>query len=144
MPWWGWLLAGMGASVLLLAATAFLLRRCLRRLRDDPLARRIAALPLRAKAALAWRLFRDRRLPLGAKVLLPALALYLALPFDLIPDFIPVLGYLDDLLVVLLVSALLLRALPRDVVEENVRSLTSDSESKDGPQTTSTGEGRGR
>jgi uncharacterized membrane protein YkvA (DUF1232 family) len=126
MPWWGWLLAGMGAAVLSLAATAFLLRRCLRRLLDDPLARRIAALPLQAKAALAWRLFRDRRVPLRAKALLPALALYLALPLDLVPDFIPVVGYLDDLLVVLLVSALLLRALPRDVVEDNVGSLVGD------------------
>jgi len=128
MLWWGWLLTGLGLAALLLVGLALILRRPLRRLRDDPLARRIAALPLRAKAALTCRLFRDRRVPLWAKALLPALALYLAMPFDLVPDFIPVAGYLDDLVVVLLLSALLLRAVPRDIVEENVRALAGHDE----------------
>jgi uncharacterized membrane protein YkvA (DUF1232 family) len=83
------------------------------------------ALPWRAKAALLWRLLKDRRVPWWAKALLPALLLYLALPVDLIPDFIPVLGHLDDLLVVLLVVAVLLRAVPPEVTEEHLRSLES-------------------
>jgi uncharacterized membrane protein YkvA (DUF1232 family) len=78
--------------------------------------------------------------PWWAKALLPALALYLAMPFDLIPDFIPVVGYLDDLLLLLLVASLLRRAIPRPVIEENVRAL----ENNRGDAAPTTSEGRGR
>src|SRR3989441_7627565 len=43
------------------------------------------------------------RSPMQAKATLAGVAAYLAMPFDLIPDFIPVLGYLDDLVLVILV-----------------------------------------
>jgi uncharacterized membrane protein YkvA (DUF1232 family) len=46
------------------------------------------------------RLLRDERLPRRHKLLLGAVIPYLALPFDLIPDFIPVVGQLDDALLV--------------------------------------------
>jgi uncharacterized membrane protein YkvA (DUF1232 family) len=49
-----------------------------------------------------------------------ALVLYLAMPLDLIPDFIPVIGHLDDLLIVLIGAGLLLRSIPRYVIEEHV------------------------
>src|SRR5687767_12161089 len=55
---------------------------------------------------LVSRLLRDPRVPRRHKLLLGALVGYLALPFDLVPDFIPVAGHLDDVLVV----ALTLRA----------------------------------
>jgi uncharacterized membrane protein YkvA (DUF1232 family) len=42
-------------------------------------------------------LMRDREVPVATKVLLGAVAVYLASPIDLLPDFIPILGYLDDL-----------------------------------------------
>jgi uncharacterized membrane protein YkvA (DUF1232 family) len=48
---------------------------------------------------LLARLVSDPRLPRPAKIVLAAAALYLASPFDLIPDFIPIVGYLDDVLV---------------------------------------------
>lgn len=48
---------------------------------------------------LVSRLLRDPRVPLRHKLLLGALAGYLAMPFDLVPDFIPVAGHLDDVLV---------------------------------------------
>jgi uncharacterized membrane protein YkvA (DUF1232 family) len=48
-------------------------------------------------------LMRDRELPTAAKVALGAMALYLASPVDLVPDFIPFVGYLDDLLVAAIV-----------------------------------------
>ena len=54
-------------------------------------------------AVLATRLLRDPRVPRRRKALLGFLAGYLALPFDLIPDFIPVLGQLDDAVLVVLV-----------------------------------------
>lgn len=84
---------------------------------------RISHLPWRAKARLAWRLLRDRRVPLWLRAAIPALVLYLALPLDLIPDFIPVLGHLDDLLVVALTAALVLRFTPRRVLEDHLTRL---------------------
>jgi uncharacterized membrane protein YkvA (DUF1232 family) len=49
--------------------------------------------------ALVTALYRDGRVPSQAKVVLSALLAYLATPFDIIPDFIPLLGYLDDVIV---------------------------------------------
>ena len=46
---------------------------------------------------LAWRLLREPRVPLLAKAVVPVAALYFVSPIDLIPDFIPVLGEMDDL-----------------------------------------------
>ncbi|PWI10208.1 hypothetical protein DIZ27_14200, partial [Streptomyces sp. NWU339] len=46
------------------------------------------------------RLARDRTLPRGVRVRLWLLLAYLAMPIDLVPDFIPVLGYADDAIVV--------------------------------------------
>jgi uncharacterized membrane protein YkvA (DUF1232 family) len=48
-------------------------------------------------------LMLDRRLPRSAKIALGAVAVYLASPIDLIPDFIPFIGYLDDLLLAAIV-----------------------------------------
>jgi uncharacterized membrane protein YkvA (DUF1232 family) len=57
----------------------------------------VRALPRIAR--MTARLLLDPRLPRPAKVALVAVAVYLASPIDLIPDFIPVAGYLDDALV---------------------------------------------
>jgi uncharacterized membrane protein YkvA (DUF1232 family) len=56
--------------------------------------------------------------PRRAKLVLAGLAGYLAMPFDLIPDFIPVLGQLDDALLVAATVAYLVRLAGRDLVEE--------------------------
>lgn len=128
MPWWSWLLAAVAAALLALTLAALALLWSARRdPRRKALRRRIRALPLRAKLRLVWRLLRDSRAPWWAKALLPALLVYLALPLDLIPDFVPVVGYLDDLLVIMLVVAVLLRALPDEVVEEQVSGLEGKS-----------------
>ena len=47
-----------------------------------------------------WLAARDHRVPWYAKVLSAAVAAYVLSPIDLIPDFIPILGYVDDLLIV--------------------------------------------
>jgi uncharacterized membrane protein YkvA (DUF1232 family) len=127
MPWWAWFLIAVVLVVIvgLPLAVLALLRSSRRDGARSALGKRVMALPWRAKAALLWRLLKDRRVPWWAKALLLALLLYLALPVDLIPDFIPVLGHLDDLLVVLLVVAVLLRAVPPEATEEHLSSLES-------------------
>ncbi len=61
---------------------------------------------------------RDPRVPWYAKALAVAVAAYALSPIDLIPDFIPVLGYLDDLLIVPLGVWLVVSLIPRDVMAE--------------------------
>jgi uncharacterized membrane protein YkvA (DUF1232 family) len=61
---------------------------------------------------------RDPRVPWYAKALAAAVVAYALSPIDLIPDFIPVLGYLDDLLLVPLGLALALRLIPAPVMAE--------------------------
>src|SRR3989304_6331458 len=70
---------------------------------------RVARLPWRAKARLAWALLRDGRVPWWLRAVIPALVLYLATPIDLIPDVIPVLGHLDDVAVAVVAGGVLLR-----------------------------------
>lgn len=81
------------------------------------------ALPFRAKLTFAWRVFRDPGTPLPARAVMPAVVAYLAMPFDLIPDFIPVLGQLDDLLVIALGLGLVLLMTPRRVIEAHLGEL---------------------
>jgi uncharacterized membrane protein YkvA (DUF1232 family) len=65
---------------------------------------------------LVSRLARDRELPAGVRVRLWLLLAYLALPFDLIPDVVPVLGYADDVIIV----AVVLRSVVRRAGSEAV------------------------
>ena len=55
---------------------------------------------LKRDVVALWLAARDGRTPLAAKLLAGAVAAYALSPIDLIPDFVPVLGYLDDLLIV--------------------------------------------
>ncbi len=64
------------------------------------------------------RLLGDGRVPRRAKVALALLLLYLVTPFDLVPDFIPVAGQLDDALLVAAVLAYVARSAGRDLIEE--------------------------
>jgi len=61
-------------------------------------------------------LLADRKVPISAKLVLAAMAFYLASPLDLIPDVIPFVGLLDDLLVVALVVDGLLNHVDRAVL----------------------------
>jgi uncharacterized membrane protein YkvA (DUF1232 family) len=80
-------------------------------------------LRIRSKIALPWAMFRDPDVPLHAKAVLPVLAAHLAFPFDLIPDFIPVLGQLDDLLVIAAGLGLFLMLTPAHLVEAHLRAF---------------------
>ena len=61
----------------------------------------------------------DPRVPWYAKLLVGVIVAYALSPIDLIPDFIPVIGYLDDLLIVPAGIALAARLIPGDVLEEH-------------------------
>ena len=67
---------------------------------------------------LVWRLLRDRRVPLFTKIIPVIAFLYLAWPTDIIKDFIPILGHLDDLIIVSLLLLLFIAASPGQVVAD--------------------------
>ena len=62
---------------------------------------------------------RDDRTPKTAKLFLGLAIGYLCLPFDLIPDFIPILGHLDDVIIIPLLVYIALRFIPAHLIEEH-------------------------
>ena len=104
MSLWNWLLVALAAFVILYASFVVVLVVAGRRESARALAGFIPDCVI-----LCSRLLRDPRVPRRKKALLVALAGYLALPFDLIPDFIPVAGQFDDVIIVALVLRSLLR-----------------------------------
>jgi uncharacterized membrane protein YkvA (DUF1232 family) len=100
-----WLLLGL-LVILLLYALAVLLLVAIGRRGD---ARALAGF-IPDCVVLVRRLLGDPRIPRRRKALLGLLVGYLALPFDLVPDFIPVAGQLDDAIVVALVLRAVLRS----------------------------------
>lgn len=72
---------------------------------------------------LLWALFRDPRTPRTFKGGVWFLFLYLLMPIDIIPDFIPVIGQLDDLLIVVIGLKLLARLCPPELVQEHKNRL---------------------
>lgn len=73
---------------------------------------------LRDDVYVLWLAFGDRRTPWYAKALMVVVVAYAVSPVDLIPDFIPVLGYVDDLVLVPAGIWLALKMIPREVVQE--------------------------
>jgi uncharacterized membrane protein YkvA (DUF1232 family) len=74
---------------------------------------------LKTETYALYLALRDPRVPWYAKCCGAAVVAYAFSPIDLIPDFIPVLGYLDDLVLVPLGIALTLRMIPSDVMAES-------------------------
>lgn len=75
---------------------------------------------------LGWRLLRDPRIPAWPKLLVPLAALYVISPIDFIPDFLLVLGQVDDISVIgltLAVIAMLVRWSPQAIVAEHAAAL---------------------
>jgi uncharacterized membrane protein YkvA (DUF1232 family) len=74
-------------------------------------------------ARLMWALVMDERTPMSRKVLLAGALGYLILPADLIPDRIPVIGGLDDLVVMVLAVDVFLDGVPHEVLVEKLDVL---------------------
>lgn len=73
---------------------------------------------LRRDAHMLWIAARDPRTPLAAKVIGGLVAAYALSPIDLIPDFVPILGLLDELIIVPIGLALAVRLIPQPLVAE--------------------------
>jgi uncharacterized membrane protein YkvA (DUF1232 family) len=73
---------------------------------------------LRRDAHMLWIAARDRRTPLPAKMVAGFVAAYALSPIDLIPDFVPVLGLLDELVIVPIGLALAIRLVPGGLMAE--------------------------
>lgn len=71
------------------------------------------------REAVVWKLvMKDQRTPLAAKILLGIALVYTVFPIDLIPDFIPVIGYLDDILLVAVMVWVAVKIIPKEVIED--------------------------
>ena len=62
---------------------------------------------------------KDKDTPILAKIFAGITVVYALSPVDLVPDFIPVLGYLDDVILLPMLVALTIRFIPKDVLERN-------------------------
>jgi len=75
-----------------------------------------------------WLSARDPRTPWFAKALAMVVAAYAVSPIDLIPDFIPVLGYVDDIIIVPLGIMLVVRLIPPEVISEHRETAAKATE----------------
>ena len=114
MSWWQWFLVSL--AVVLGFYAAFVAWLVILGRSDDA---RALAMFIPDCIVLVTRLAREPRVSRRRKLLLVALVGYLALPFDLVPDFIPVAGQLDDAIIV----ALVLRSFVRSGGEQLIREL---------------------
>ena len=78
-----------------------------------------------AELRLAWRLMREPRVPLYAKVVPLLAVLYVVSPLDFIPDVLPVLGQIDDLGVLILSVKFFLRLCPASVTSFHGDAIAS-------------------
>ena len=97
-------------AALLLTWLALIITLAIRRPKGDLLRESLRLLPDLLR--LLKRLTTDQAMPAGVRIRIGLLLVYLASPIDLIPDFIPVLGYADDAIIVALVMRSVCRQIP--------------------------------
>lgn len=111
MTRWGWLLTICLTMLAIYSVAVLALMMLGRREQARALARFIPDC-----LVLFRRLLRDPRVSFVGRLLLGGMLLYLAMPFDVVPDFVPVAGQLDDAILVGLVLRFLLRSAGSEVV----------------------------
>src|SRR5690349_52228 len=116
MSWWWQALIGVAVALLLVWA-ALLVALLIAKPETGQLREALRLLPDLVR--LLHRLARDRDLPRAVRVRLGLLMIYLAIPIDLIPDFIPVLGYADDAIIVTAVLRSVVRRAGLDAVRRH-------------------------
>ena len=86
-----------------------------------------AFLPLASRAPvygrLLWALFRDDRVPPAQKAVLAVALGYVALPIDLLPDRLPVLGAIDDVAIIVIAVDLFIDGIPPALLDEKLAEL---------------------
>jgi uncharacterized membrane protein YkvA (DUF1232 family) len=114
--------------VLSLLAMAIVLYLLYRRFRVHPVMRRIQDLSWENRFRLAGRLLNDEHIPLINRAILVLIVVYLAMPIDLIPDFIPVLGQIDDIIILGGGILLFTRLVERDRLESHIAELQREQD----------------
>ncbi|MBC2580196.1 YkvA family protein [Clostridium sp. DJ247] len=69
--------------------------------------------------ALLWRLFRDKRVKVKVKIMVAGVVAYLASPIDVLPDFIPLVGKIDDLAIAFFALNAIINEVPEEIILEN-------------------------
>ena len=88
----------------------------------------IHGIDAQGEVTLQRQLRRAQVVPFFAKLVIPGILFYLALPFDVIPDFVPFIGFIDDLFVAILGLWLFLRLTPRAIFDEHMDRLGAEIE----------------
>lgn len=83
---------------------------------------------LKSEAQVLMIAYKDKQTPLLAKILIGITVGYLLSPIDLIPDFIPVLGLLDDLIIVPALISLSIKLIPKNVLENARKRVKANPE----------------
>lgn len=89
-----------------------------------------AARDLKSDLPVYQLALRDSRTPRLAKALLAIAVAYAMLPFDLIPDFVPILGHLDDAVIIPILIRIALRLIPEEVMDECRLTVDAAQKSK--------------
>lgn len=115
-----WTIAGAVVGGLLLLWLALVLALWLAARRKDQVVNLRDMLRLIPDVVrLLHRLARDPNVPRAVRIRLGALLVYLAFPFDLVPDFIPIIGYADDVVIVALVLRSVVRRAGPEAIERH-------------------------
>lgn len=116
MPPWAWIVIGGGGALLLAGIVLLLWIRRSGFTPDEGAAElRSIGLDLARLPKRLWALSRDDRVPRRVRWALIGLAIYIASPIDPIPDFLPGIGYLDELILVPFFLRWIRRQIPDDV-----------------------------
>lgn len=85
---------------------------------------------LKSDIPILYLVLKDKKTPAIVKIIGGLTIVYALSPIDLIPDFIPVLGYLDDVILLPALIALTLKFIPQDIWEDNRKKVEQLSENK--------------